>query len=121
MKYGICCAALLLLARPVQVDQQENAVTFQLGWLKVQDFIDMSESQRLLYTTGFLNGILVYPLVVAWKERGNPIEDRLNEGMTNAQITALLMNYFKEHPHQPLNGLSAEALAKSLRLKVKGE
>ena len=89
------------------------------GFIKGNDYQNMSRDARMIYISGIYDGIQVAPLL------GAPMENlhvfhRLTDRMTNEQVTAIVDKYMEDNPqewHLPMSYLAFTAITKAIDFK----
>ena len=75
----------------------QDGVVIHNGFLTGDEFRKSTPSQQQTYVMGFVDGLLISPLVGAEKGQVKWLEV-LIEGMTSEQITAILLKYINDNP-----------------------
>ena len=85
------------------------------GFLTGNAYRELSESGKLGYAMGFINGLLVVPLITG-KESDITWLHPCVSGMTNTQVVAIIEKQLADNParwQQPMNILSFDAIAQA--------
>jgi hypothetical protein len=103
----------------LQIVAHTDPVSVPNGFLTGEDFIKEFDSrEQSAYAIGFVNGILVSPLITPAAQTVASNVQQCLIGRTNSQITEIIRGYIEAMPERrdlPLNILSYEALMKSCR------
>lgn len=118
MKLTLLMAGVLLLSANVLQEQkpkkEPRVIYTPTCFVKAGQYAELSESDRLTYTTGLMDGLYAAGLLGAGDENVSGLTS-CTEGMDNHQIAAIITKYVKDHPetwHHPVsidafNALSA--------------
>ena len=90
-------------------------ISYKGGFLSGNKYLSLSADGKERYAIGFIDGLLIAPLLGAPMEGLNWLE-QCTAGMNSKQIVAILDIYLTDNPekwHIPMNGLSLKALEKS--------
>ena len=105
MRAIIAILIIVFLCAPV-IDASEQSVLFHDGFCTGQDFLEMSPSNRRIYSMGAINGILCAPFFGAPVEKMNWFESYI-ENMTDVQVAAILSKFLEDNPGRLHDGLYA--------------
>ncbi len=75
----------------------QEAAWIHNGFLKGEEFRQTPATQQRAYVMGYVDGLLVSPLLGAEKSKMKWV-DALVEGMSADQITAILLSYLQRNP-----------------------
>ena len=106
---------LVFLAMLLPASGATNDIYVQNGFVDGNDFLSFSSDGKEKYAIGFIDGLLIAPLLGAPKRRLNWLE-QCAVGMNSKQIVAILEKYLTENPakwHQSMHGLSLSAMKAS--------
>lgn len=84
-----------------------------IGFLTGNSYKDLSESAKRGYVMGFVNGLLVAPLVTGKESDASWLHPCIRS-MTDQQLVAIVEKYLGENPgrwQHPMNMLSLNAIA----------
>jgi hypothetical protein len=103
----------------LQIVAHNDPVSVPNGFLTGEHFVKEFDShEQAAYAIGFINGILVSPLITPTAQSVASNVQQCLIGRTNTQITEIIRAYIEAMPERldlPLNILSYEALMKSCR------
>jgi hypothetical protein len=90
---------LLGMAMSVQAQANEGSVTIREGFLKGDEYLHMSNSDKANYAMGFVDALLVSPLLDAPENKVEWI-GRCVVGMSNKKLVGIFDKYLRAHPDQ---------------------
>lgn len=109
MKPALCVLALVFLFAVVTQGQKEQGkprtVVTPTYYYKAEEFLELSDADRMVYTAGLMDGFYASGLFGASDE----IVAKLNscsKTMDSKQVSAIITKYVKDHPeawHLPLS------------------
>jgi len=111
MKTKFIVFSLLFLAAAT-ISTADESVLIHNGFGTGQDYVKLSEPQKLVYVMGAINGMIIAPLFGAPKDKMGWLESYI-ENMTDEQVAAILSKYLQDNPgrwHDGLNILMYQAL-----------
>lgn len=91
--------ALLFVVTPVYSDDDvfKGPISVSKGFLTGEEFLKLSEGDKVSYSMGIIDGYLSAPIFGANNKYLKWIPTCI-EGKTNTQITAILVKYLKDNP-----------------------
>lgn len=119
MKLFIVLLAILFIATPLYAadDVFLGPATIQKGFLNGEDFLKLSESDKVYYSMGIIDGYLA---ATQFGANNKYLEwvSKCIEGKTNTQISAIFVKHLQDRPERwdkPAQVLMFEALRKGCK------
>jgi hypothetical protein len=109
MKTAFCVLAVLCFFVAAQEGKRNTQRTFRTppNFYKAEEFVEMSESSRMFYTSGLMDGFYASALFGATDKTVANLASCTGE-MDSQQISAIITKYVKDHPEK-WHPLSIEA------------
>lgn len=107
MKAAFCVLVVLCFFVAAQEGKKNTMRTFKTppNFYKAEEFIDMGEASRVLYTSGLMDGFYASALFGATDKTVANLTSCTGE-MDSKQVSAIITKYVKDHPegwHHPLS------------------
>jgi hypothetical protein len=108
MKIGAALLVLLMCSSPSGIYIREMVtVTIPNGFLRGQDFLEMSEIEKNSYVIGYINGLTVAPVMGANPEYFEWLEETvLDPTLTNLNYIQIITEYIENNPEAQGRGLN---------------
>ena len=114
MKTIFCCVLVLLCVFAVAAQEQKGKrsqpriINGPPYFYKAESFIELSEADRMLYTSGLMDGFFASALFGASDAAVASLHSCVKD-MDSKQISAIITKYVKDHPESWHLSLSVEA------------
>lgn len=111
MRFVVSVAALLVLIAGGTA-AQADPVAIKTGFYSGNEYRQLSQSQKMTYAAGVVDGIFLAPLYGAPKRQLLWLESCI-VGITDEQVTAIIDKFMGENParwHEPMHILAFTAL-----------
>jgi hypothetical protein len=112
MRTSILAVAFLTFSPLLHSQEPPDRMIIYPGFMKAQNFLNLSEGEQNGYAEGFVDGLFVAPYF------GGPQPNKLvaamadcMNGMTNVQVAAIIAKHIRDEPSQWHRPLNPEALS----------
>lgn len=106
MRFALC-VVFCIVSIGVESQNRSGIITSR-SYCKAECFIGMSEADRIMYTTGLMDGFYASPYF-GGEDRLAENLSRCTKQMDTRQIAAIITKYVQDHPEYWHLALSAEA------------
>src|SRR5690348_4853108 len=76
--------------------QKPGSIVFS-GFYNGEQFLDLSDNYKMLYSSGLIDGLVTSALLGAPNQTAKAVSECI-KSMDNKQVTAILTKYGKDHP-----------------------
>lgn len=117
LQRSVCGALTVLISASLlsfQTASQKKEVNIGTGFMKAEEFLNLSKDRQTAFSMGFVDGMFLSPFFDAPDDNQllKSIKDCL-QGMSDTQISAIIEKHLRDHPeewHSQLNVAAFNAL-----------